>query len=210
MSTILDSGERRQFSSGAVRDISEGKGRTDLMPLYAIYRFCKYVRLRNLRESINVCPNPSEYVDSRNGEVPEFDISVLCRTLDYFIYHGNTDAIFYLVLSFINSNYPDIETALLDLSIHYEEGAKKYCERNWEKGINAHCFVDSAIRHGLKFLRGDDDEPHGRAFMWNIFGLVWTLAYKPEFNDLPFTNSTICSERHDRSKKERDNRVQIG
>ena len=30
---ILDSGERRQFESGAVRDIAEGKGRCDLLPL---------------------------------------------------------------------------------------------------------------------------------------------------------------------------------
>jgi hypothetical protein len=28
---ILDSGERREFSSGAVRDIAEGKGRMDLL-----------------------------------------------------------------------------------------------------------------------------------------------------------------------------------
>lgn len=33
MSEIKDSGNRRQFSSGAVRDIAEGKGRMDLMPL---------------------------------------------------------------------------------------------------------------------------------------------------------------------------------
>ena len=30
---IKDSGERREFLSGAVRDIQEGKGRCDLLPL---------------------------------------------------------------------------------------------------------------------------------------------------------------------------------
>ena len=30
---ILDSGERREFPTGAVRDIQEGKGRCDLLPL---------------------------------------------------------------------------------------------------------------------------------------------------------------------------------
>jgi hypothetical protein len=30
---ILDSGHRREFESGAVRDIQEGKGRCDLLPL---------------------------------------------------------------------------------------------------------------------------------------------------------------------------------
>ena len=30
---IKDSGERREFETGAVRDMAEGKGRFDLMPL---------------------------------------------------------------------------------------------------------------------------------------------------------------------------------
>ena len=33
MTPILDSGERVEFESGAVRDIKEGKGRCDLLPL---------------------------------------------------------------------------------------------------------------------------------------------------------------------------------
>lgn len=32
MSEILDSGNRTEFESGAVRDIQEGKGRCDLLP----------------------------------------------------------------------------------------------------------------------------------------------------------------------------------
>ncbi len=33
MSTILDSGARREIGTGAVRDIAEGKGRADLLPI---------------------------------------------------------------------------------------------------------------------------------------------------------------------------------
>lgn len=33
MAKIKDSGSRREFESGAVRDICEGKGRCDLLPL---------------------------------------------------------------------------------------------------------------------------------------------------------------------------------
>ena len=36
--TIKDSGTRRQFDSGAVRDMQEGKGRCDLLPACAILR----------------------------------------------------------------------------------------------------------------------------------------------------------------------------
>ena len=33
---IQDSGNRREFESGAVRDVQEGKGRMDLLPLDVI------------------------------------------------------------------------------------------------------------------------------------------------------------------------------
>lgn len=39
---ILDSGERREFSSGAVRDMSAGKGRMDLLPWGAIIEVSKH------------------------------------------------------------------------------------------------------------------------------------------------------------------------
>ena len=38
----LDSGERREFESGAVRDIQEGKGRMDLIPWTAIIELSKH------------------------------------------------------------------------------------------------------------------------------------------------------------------------
>ena len=80
----------------------------------------------------------------------------------------------------------DEVTLLLEVSKHYEEGAKKYSARNWEKGIPLHCYIDSAVRHYLKFLRGDDDERHDRAFVWNLLGALWTQLHKPELIDLPF------------------------
>ena len=39
---ILDSGNRRRFESGAVRDIQEGKGRMDLLPWAAIMEVSKH------------------------------------------------------------------------------------------------------------------------------------------------------------------------
>ena len=40
--SILDSGERTEFSSGAVRDMHAGKGRFDLMPWAAIMEIAKH------------------------------------------------------------------------------------------------------------------------------------------------------------------------
>ena len=93
---ILDSGNRRQFESGAVRDIQEGKGRMDLLPWGAI----------------------------------------------------------------------------IEVSKHCENGAKKYGEHNVDKGIPTHSLCDSAARHLAKYLDGWTDEPHLLAAAWN---LLWAL-----------------------------------
>ena len=82
--------------------------------------------------------------------------------------------------------FPNHYTMILELSKHFEDGCNKYGYRNWEKGIPAHCYIDSAVRHYLKLLRGDNDERHDRAFVWNLVCLLWTIKHKPELNDLPF------------------------
>lgn len=39
---IKDSGNRRKFATGAVRDIQEGKGRFDLLPMCVLLRLAKH------------------------------------------------------------------------------------------------------------------------------------------------------------------------
>lgn len=170
MSGILDSGNRRQFESGAVRDIQEGKGRTDLMPLDIVSRI-------------------STNFDRLSKAAPAFNSSNMFYLVNEFIQSGIDKNIYILINSFINAAFGgDLSNALLELSIHYEEGALKYGERNWEKGIPAHCYIDSGLRHGLKYLRGNTDERHDRAFLWNMTGLLWTMQHHPELDDL-FTNN---------------------
>lgn len=106
---IADSGDRTQFSSGAVRDMHEGKGRCDLLPMCVMLRLAR----------------------------------------------------------------------------HYENGCKKYGDRNWEKGIPAHSFADSAMRHIFKYMDGQSDEDHLIAAIWNLCGLAWTEEKKPEMMDIP-------------------------
>lgn len=106
---ILDSGERTQFNTGAVRDMHEGKGRFDLLPMCVIKRLAK----------------------------------------------------------------------------HYENGCLKYGERNWEKGIPAHSFADSAFRHLVNYLDGEKNEDHLIAAIWNLCGLAWTEEKRPDLMDIP-------------------------
>ena len=144
---ICDSGSRREFSTGAVRDIQTGKGRCDLLPIDII---------------------------GTNSNIP------CLVALDDFIHGGDPSAIWRAFKLFAIEVFGDIQTALLEASIHYEEGAAKYEERNWEKGIDLYCYIDSGIRHCLKFYRGDTDERHDRAFCWNMLSALWTIKNKPE------------------------------
>ena len=163
---IKDSGERREFNSGAVRDVAEGKGRCDLLPLDIIAKYYDYLGSNENR----IC---SDILDQ----------------IDCYIREGYRQYIFAALKNFqqnFQGEVHETEHMWLELSKHFEQGAAKYSERNWEKGIPAHCFVDSAVRHFFKFIGGMTDEPHDRAFVWNLVCLLWTVENKPECNDLPF------------------------
>ena len=61
------------------------------------------------------------------------------------------------------------------LARHYENGAKKYSSRNWEKGLPLRTFLDSGLRHFFQLLDGSTKEDHAAAVMWNIAGFMWTV-----------------------------------
>lgn len=161
---IKDSGERREFESGAVRDIAEGKGRCDLLPLGVVADFVRFI--------------PSE---AYSGLTP-LDCIHLFMTPPHD--WSSREYIYYALLAFCKYNDWDVQTMLLEVSKHFEAGCAKYGERNWEKGIPAHCYIDSAVRHYLKWCRLDEDEPHDRAFCWNLLCLLWTMENRPECNDI--------------------------
>lgn len=149
---ILDSGNRREFESGAVRDIQEGKGRCDLMPLDVVAEYMQNAVI---------------------GHIANFQQD------------GDIDELYEALCSFVvnyKTRWSDCDM-LLEVSEHFEEGAKKYGENNWQKGIPVHCYINSAVRHYLKYMRGDKDEPHNRAFVWNLMCAVWTCKHKPELNE---------------------------
>ncbi len=155
---ILDSGDRRTFDTGAVRDIQEGKGRCDLLPLEVVARFmCDDEMYDRVLYYINAFRETDDSIH-------------LYEALDHFCdkaYGGSRSLM------------------ILDVSKHFEEGNKKYppCEDgtpNWQLGIPINCYIDSAVRHYLKFLRGDKDERHDLAFIWNVMCCAWEHDYHKE------------------------------
>lgn len=148
---IKDSGERSAFDTGAVRDIQKGKGRCDLLPLEVIATL-----LENL--------TGGDYI---------------IHEIANFTKHRKTTHLYRALIAFSALTYGDsLETMILEVSKHFEEGAEKYGENNWQKGLPVNCYLNSAIRHYLKHRRGDEDEPHDRAFVWNIVCCIWEVDYR--------------------------------
>lgn len=56
----------------------------------------------------------------------------------------------------------------------YLDGAEKYGENNWKKGMPLSVYYDSAQRHLFKWWNGDNDEDHAAAVIWNVLGAMWT------------------------------------
>lgn len=59
------------------------------------------------------------------------------------------------------------------LARHLTRGAERYGDRNWLRASSmeeAARFRESAVRHFVQWLRGDDDEDHYAATVFNMSG----------------------------------------
>lgn len=151
---IKDSGDRREFATGAVRDMAAGKGRFDLMPLDVI-------------SSLGFDDDSFMYYISRYMSI------------------GDEDNLHTAAGCIIHDFFATPHHAFLELAKHFENGAKKYGEYNWQKGIESRSYIDSAMRHYCKHRAGYEDEPHAVACLWNLVCCLWTINNKPELNSFP-------------------------
>ena len=75
---------------------------------------------------------------------------------------------------------------ILELAKHCEDGARKYGERNIDKGAPLHSLLDSGARHLAKYIAGEKDEDHLRAACWNLMRALQQRVTHPELNDMPW------------------------
>lgn len=155
VATIKDSGDRTRFESGAQRDMRAGKGRFDVMPLEVVNTYLV------------------GFVGKKDNALTE--IALFQR--NYTTLH-----LYKALGHFVSDAYDGSdETMLLDVAKHYEAGAVKYEPDNWRRGIPAWCYIDSAVRHYVKWHRGDNDENHAAAFIWNLMCCIWEVDYGEEW-----------------------------
>lgn len=153
--TIKDSGNRREFASGAVRDYKEGAGRCDLLPLPEFNTIHK-----------DIIGKPCYFLGH----------------IEFFKENGEINFLAYAFNQMLEELDWNLWQAMLEVAVHFEEGAKKYGDNNWQKGIPVNVYIDSCIRHYLKYKMGYDDERHDRAVLWNLVCCMWTCNNMPELN----------------------------
>lgn len=77
--------------------------------------------------------------------------------------------------------------ALERIALWYEAGARKYANRNWEQGIPFGRLIQSAIRHMVRWMKGDRSEDHLAAVCWNVMAMMHFegTGQDGDWNDYP-------------------------
>lgn len=204
MANLKDSGDRREFDTGAVRDMAEGKGRMDLIPwnialkirgyMYSHYRIpCSELITTTLLDRFSCI----EWCLSDGArEILEENFEMAAAYWIMFKYYYNDTGMLADAIVSDSDGLSDgtinriWATAMLDVAKHFEDGARKYSDNNWRKGIPVWCYFDSASRHLMKTILAWNDEPHDRAVLWNLMCGAWTAANEPR---LVNTSATVFS-----------------
>jgi hypothetical protein len=199
---IKDSGDRTDFGTGAVRDARIGKGRMDLVPLQVIQKLLSEQYSPKTRMLFK------DVIETESNELKDIHL---------FMFTGNVEFLFNAIIDIVSHNkeyyneYVNIakelecevdyeettfmqvlSASVIALSKHFEQGAQKYGERNWEKGIPLHFYIDSALRHYMKIKAGFDDENHHLACLWNLVCAIWVVELGEEkLFDLPYSQQSM-------------------
>lgn len=79
------------------------------------------------------------------------------------------------------TNKPPMELLPFDLlervSVWYGMGAEKYGANNWRKGQSIKHCVGSILRHLSKYIRGERDEDHLAAIVFNALSIMNVEMY---------------------------------
>jgi hypothetical protein len=198
-SPLQDSGERTHFETGAMREIVQGKGRFDLLPLAEISNIVTQLNVDNYNEIFSTL-----LIEERPPKEGELEVRIIAQIYSQIYLFRKFGSYQMLLSTFhlgvilnayksgvkldsiqaLNSEYITFFfNTLWELAKHYENGALKYEARNWEKGLPLHSFIDSALRHLTKVMVGLEDEPHNIAFLWNIVCAMYTKVNHPSLDD---------------------------
>lgn len=186
---VKDSGSTQEFSTGAHRDNPKGKGDCSLLPLTEVAATMNDLVLQNI----------ANFMETNNIEYLKSALRASTTTLKEYSYDGVVEC---LKNDGVNIDSADKEKAclahmMIEVSKLYQAGAEKYGRNNWKLGMPVERYIDSGVRHYLKTLRGDTDEPHYRGFVWNLLCAMWTVnnqSKQTKNDDKPLSGDADSSE----------------
>lgn len=74
--------------------------------------------------------------------------------------------------------------ALRRIAETYGEGAQKYNDHNWRKGMPISSCVNHAFAHLIAYMMGDGSEDHAAHCCWNLMAIMHFQETQPELFDL--------------------------
>lgn len=183
---VKDSGSREEFATGSVRDDATGKGRYDLITpigLRALAAASAHISIHNA--------STARYVlNLAVLAVMDLEIALAAAWLAQAIQLEETNEPFDCDPLMLTGQCRTLQfqnippRAIHRLAVHYENGARKYGDRNWEKGQPVSRFIQSGTRHLFNHIGGDRSEDHLAAALWNVLGAIH-VKYKCQAGELP-------------------------
>jgi hypothetical protein len=172
MADLLDSGDRQQFSTGAVRDAAEGKPQLDLISGH----------YENLYATSLMTGYPSQ----------------LLFRWSMFKLEGKPGHLMGLVSQLSKAEGElSAYASMTRLATHLEAGARKYAPFNWAKGMPISRTMASLERHLWQYIERDKTEDHYAAILCNVMFLIHTREEIAEgglpevLDDYPFFRSEV-------------------
>lgn len=174
---IKDTGNRVKFNTGAEKDIAEGRGRYDLLPLETLSMLYREQDREGTAKFID-CIYTSLTVTKINDKIKSLN-QALKAFIDYITEES-------------------LDTFVPVIALMFEKGAKKYAERDWEKGRPMIVYVNSILRHFFQYVNGETDEDHKAAVVWNLMTCMDTIRRLPS---MAYTLNEITEPREITTKK---------
>jgi len=213
---IKDSGERRDFDTGAKRDMDHDKPRFDLIPMTVIRKVIDFYpqkkMFRDLPESIS---NDLKVIMWNLGllwgETVNNDLLLeLIWIVLEAIRNQETDSI----LKIQNNSYDGLHLispkTYLRLANHYGGGAKKYDPWNWSKGMPLSIFHASLMRHIFAVMNDMTDEDHLSAIFFNAACILhFTIIGRTDLDDVTTRLEEWKNASHQFEKKKTKKKITI-
>ncbi len=79
--------------------------------------------------------------------------------------------------------------ALLRIAATHKEGADKYGDHNWRRGLPFSDTLNHAMHHLVQYMQGDRTEDHLAHAAWNLHAVMEMEATRPDQDDLYFSPS---------------------